>query len=898
VCESSEVVVDLSFVGFGKMGSTRPPAHQFTAAAMGLGGDGMSGGGVGAVASEGGDLSVSWHSSMSTEDRRRVCQHLLTKMQSMYSTVADAALRQWTVNFEKKAFIRAGSRDDYLEYIAKGLTDVQSLSEKQKKASGPSATSTAAALTNPSTRTPAASASHAEHSARSTATAANMPTMNRESSITGTAGGVEPIAGARSTGSLGSSQQSKGSMKRSSAAASGGAAGLARKPRQPTKKQLEEQRKKAAAAAAAAVAGQNASAGQAEQQGQNQRVVNGAARSVEDHKRERELLREKVSQKSPEELLRLAEANQNVNPRAAELLRRYAAQMQAAQLKASSSQPNASVGAATNASYRSSNSTAAATAAAAAVAAAASQNGVQSAARNAANRASYAAAALVQRQPNQQQQRLQQRQQQHRQKQSLNATAVPSSSRGAPNSEADDKLPDLLERQSSRPAVAGNAPVNGENASRDEFWMYLVQIQNTYKDLLLRIYPRLVQLLERSERRDRFVQHLNDCVKILNLSKTTSSLPSGVTVRHLQQVEQFIRMVFRNFRELESRHAASSASQTHAEQQQPASTDTPATGANARRAKTASLGASAAQFVPAAAAGAQQSKPQATKTPSTSSLGSLSRSANSGTKKPAPARAQKPKPKEPVLPAARAPPPLSSGNELDDQPDAEAAVMSTASAATQLANGVGEKRPRMTELLASMDDAVKLAVEAAARLPGMAEDEMQRQKRIRVHSTFQSVVGSGRDAAARGAPDHATRLATLGLAPDCTFVCTEKSVLRSKVEAECTAAQGRHPMLALEIWEDFGVPIVCCFLDLLQIRFPTLIIRVPRAYANACANPVLSLERPPLGWIGVVEHARARLLERITNASAMPITVGEILDCWVREAEASLLSSGATTLTS
>jgi len=62
---------------------------------------------------------------MRVEDRQKVCQHVLRKLASYYPNAPEEALRQRTVAFERRVFMSATTRAEYLRHIAEGLTNVE-----------------------------------------------------------------------------------------------------------------------------------------------------------------------------------------------------------------------------------------------------------------------------------------------------------------------------------------------------------------------------------------------------------------------------------------------------------------------------------------------------------------------------------------------------------------------------------------------------------------------------------------------------------------------------------------------------------------------------------------------------------------------------------------------------
>jgi len=116
--------------------------------------------------------------------------------------------------------------------------------------------------------------------------------------------------------------------------------------------------------------------------------------------------------------------------------------------------------------------------------------------------------------------------------------------------------------------------------------------------------------------------------------------------------------------------------------------------------------------------------------------------------------------------------------------------------------------------------------------------------------------------------------------------------LREAVEADCEAAKKRNPLLSIEILEEFGQPVVSCLL-ITEIRLPKLILRVQRGYPRK-GGATYGFERPPMGWIGVLDEIRTRFKRALATAPAASVGVAAFLDAWAREADAVLNGSQLT----
>lgn len=113
---------------------------------------------------------------------------------------------------------------------------------------------------------------------------------------------------------------------------------------------------------------------------------------------------------------------------------------------------------------------------------------------------------------------------------------------------------------------------------------------------------------------------------------------------------------------------------------------------------------------------------------------------------------------------------------------------------------------------------------------------------------------------------------------------SDLKALREAVEADCKAAQRRNGLLEMTITEEFGQPVVACQLLIEEIRVPKLILRVQRGYPRK-GGATYSFERPPLGWVGILEEIRCRFKRAVQNAPATSVGVAALLDAWAREAE-------------
>lgn len=114
--------------------------------------------------------------------------------------------------------------------------------------------------------------------------------------------------------------------------------------------------------------------------------------------------------------------------------------------------------------------------------------------------------------------------------------------------------------------------------------------------------------------------------------------------------------------------------------------------------------------------------------------------------------------------------------------------------------------------------------------------------------------------------------------------------LREAVEADCRAAQERNPLLIIEIIEEFGQPVVTCLLKIMEIRLPKLVLRVQRGYPRK-GGANYGFERPPMGWVGVLDEIRTRFKRALATAPAASVGVAAFLDAWAHEADAVINGS-------
>lgn len=232
-------------------------------------------------------------------------------------------------------------------------------------------------------------------------------------------------------------------------------------------------------------------------------------------------------------------------------------------------------------------------------------------------------------------------------------------------------------------------------------------------------------------------------------------------------------------------------------------------------------------------------------------------------------------------------------------------VPTTAPAAPRRAPGA-----TIDQKIQHMQSSVKLAVERAERLEQYVEKEMMRGKAERIQNTLAALRNASNAAPANGkkrglrhtslvdVENHteaqdAIRAKTvfeassengLRLAKRPKSEAADIKSLKDAVEADCRSAQERNPLLSIEITEEFGQPVVTCQLLIEDIKLPKLILRVQRGYPRK-GGATFGFERPPLGWVGVLDEIRTRFKRSLANAPATSVGVAAFLDAWAREAE-------------
>lgn len=114
--------------------------------------------------------------------------------------------------------------------------------------------------------------------------------------------------------------------------------------------------------------------------------------------------------------------------------------------------------------------------------------------------------------------------------------------------------------------------------------------------------------------------------------------------------------------------------------------------------------------------------------------------------------------------------------------------------------------------------------------------------------------------------------------------------LRQMVDAECTAAKKRNRLLMTEVSEEFGQPVVTCVLKIPEIRLPKLVLRVEKGYPRK-GGCTYGFERPPIGWVGVLDEIRERFTRALARAPAVNVGVAAVLEDWAMAADTAINGS-------
>lgn len=234
-------------------------------------------------------------------------------------------------------------------------------------------------------------------------------------------------------------------------------------------------------------------------------------------------------------------------------------------------------------------------------------------------------------------------------------------------------------------------------------------------------------------------------------------------------------------------------------------------------------------------------------------------------------------------------------------------------------------RPKRHELTVQqrvhqVETTVKEAVEQTHRLEVFVESEMKRARSERIQNTLAALRNNANVSASGAGGNDKKRPASLVdvdnfggkdsvIKSKTVFECSSEAglrlakrpkneaadlkALREAVEADCEAAKQRNPLLSIEILEEFGQPVVTCLLLIAEIRLPKLVLRVQRGYPRK-GGATYGFERPPIGWVGVLEEIRTRFKRALATAPAASVGVAAFLDAWAREADAVINGSHLT----
>ena len=226
--------------------------------------------------------------------------------------------------------------------------------------------------------------------------------------------------------------------------------------------------------------------------------------------------------------------------------------------------------------------------------------------------------------------------------------------------------------------------------------------------------------------------------------------------------------------------------------------------------------------------------------------------------------------------------------------------------------------PSLQQRLQHVEATVKDAMEQAQRLEAYVDAEMKRAKSERIQNTLaalrnNSSAVSAEDSKRRGTKRQASLVDVNNIASKdglikskTVFECSSEAglrlakrpkneaadlrSLREAVEADCKAAKERNPLLMIEVIEEFGQPVVTCLLKIPEIRLPKLVLRVARGYPRK-GGCTYGFERPPMGWVGVLDEIRTRFKRALATAPAASVGVAAFLDAWATEADAVINGS-------
>jgi hypothetical protein len=223
------------------------------------------------------------------------------------------------------------------------------------------------------------------------------------------------------------------------------------------------------------------------------------------------------------------------------------------------------------------------------------------------------------------------------------------------------------------------------------------------------------------------------------------------------------------------------------------------------------------------------------------------------------------------------------------------------------------KEMSLAQRVNGMQQTVKMALEQSQRLEAKLEAEMKRAKSERIQNTLTALCNhngkatvialSGKDGREKrpyslvdmdnvAGSDDVIKSKTvfecsaevgLRLAKRPKNESVEIRALRDAVEADCASAKARHPSLALQVTEEYGLPLVTCQLMIPEIKLPKLFLRVQRGYPRK-GGATYGFERPALGWVGVLADIHLRFKNAISISPGSSVGLASYLEAWASEA--------------
>lgn len=250
-------------------------------------------------------------------------------------------------------------------------------------------------------------------------------------------------------------------------------------------------------------------------------------------------------------------------------------------------------------------------------------------------------------------------------------------------------------------------------------------------------------------------------------------------------------------------------------------------------------------------------------------------------------------------------------DKIEDGMASKAKPVTIVSAATH--TSWKKSKAYLEQRLIQMSAMVKNSHDSACRLEQAVVYGMDRSKAERIQSTLFALVNLNSTSALVSGVGTKRRYSSLTDEENCSerdkmicakslFQCSSKQVVRSTkrtkidgadrkfmrqvVEEECKAVQERNPVLALEMREEFGNPVVECMLLIEEIKVPKLVLRVSRGYPSK-GGVAYEFERPPLGWVGVLVTIRDCFKARMSYAPKITLGISDVLEAWAHEAQSA-----------